>query len=988
MITYILIFFLVNTAFFVYRRRARLLKELEEKSQAFQEQINIFFNEYNGFQKQYISDSERKVFTSKWENLYSEIRQYKIPQKNPYYESIEKFTHTYKNINKIFDDINNEFQRKTFIKVVSQEVSLCLKDFSDRTSLFASKSTIEEFNFKWAELASKIKNSNIRNNDEEYSDFNKTLYILENINTVFSQANKTFTQNELQKHDSLFSNIDGKSLDQQQREAVINDEDRILLLAGAGSGKTLTIAAKVKYLCETRAVNPADILLISFTKKAAEEMSERIQKILNYPVIATTFHKLGLDIIKQALGKRPDVFEESALSQFVHDFFENKISLHQDIIENLVEYFAYYLEIPNNIDDFDTLGDLYEAEKSADLETLKSKYDQEKYIHEKELEKKQNLTTLNNEKVKSLEEIKIANFLFVNGIKYEYEKLYPYENEDKMRKAYRPDFYLSDYDIYLEHFGINKDGRTPQYTPIEEKKYLEGMQWKREVHQKNQTKLIETYSYYSSEGILLKKLKEILVENGVQFNPRDPLDIFNTVYTSKSNKYFPEFIKLCCTFIALFKSNNYQIPQIDIWLDYAEEKNDFFKRRTCIFLEIIKVILQEYQNHLSENNAIDFADMINLATEKVNNNHSIHPYKYVIVDEYQDVSKSRFDLIKAILKKTNAKFFCVGDDWQSIYRFAGSDISLFTNLEKYLGHTEILRIENTYRNSQNLINEASNFILQNPSQLKKNLRSNKQLDYPLVFWGFTNDPKQALTSSINKIVSEFGTNKSILLLGRTNYDISIAMDTGLFRSVTKNGVKSLEYTPYPDLPIQFLSVHKSKGLEADNVILLNFKNDLLGFPNQIADDQILDYVLMDSEHFKFAEERRLFYVAITRTKNRTFILTDNNKPSPFFKEFNESKSVCFVYTKKREDNKLLSCPLCQTGTLQKIEHEGKFFVGCSNYPRCRFTSNNIEILLAPKRCPACGGFLVSRNKNKFWFYGCTNYPTCVYTEKIDNHNYS
>ena len=167
MIIYILIFFLANAAFFIYRRRARLLKELEEKSQAFQEQINIFFNEYDRFQKQYISDSERKIFTSKWENLYSEIRQYKIPQKNPYYESIEKFTLTYKNINKIFDDINNEFQRKTFIKVVSQEVSLCLKDFSDRTSLFASKSTIEEFNFKWAELALKIKNSNIRNNDEE-----------------------------------------------------------------------------------------------------------------------------------------------------------------------------------------------------------------------------------------------------------------------------------------------------------------------------------------------------------------------------------------------------------------------------------------------------------------------------------------------------------------------------------------------------------------------------------------------------------------------------------------------------------------------------------------------------------------------------------------------------------------------------------------------------------------------------------------------------
>ena len=898
----ILLFILV---FFANKRRMKLLKELEKKTQAFQEQINIFLNEFDLIRKHFISDAEGKKFTAKWADLYSDILQYKIPQKNSHYNSIQYFKETFKRIS-----------------------------------------------------------------------------------TIFHEANETFLHNELQKHDVFFSNIDGKSLDKQQREAVINDEDRILLLAGAGSGKTLTIAAKVKYLCEIKGVNPADILLISFTKKSAEEMSERIQKNLNHPVAATTFHKLGLDIIKIALGKRPEVFEENALSQFVHDFFENRISQHQDIIENLVEYFAYYLEIPNNIDDFDTLGDLYEAEKSADLETLKSKYAQEKYIHEKELEKKKNHTTLKNEKVKSLEEIQIANFLFLNGIKYEYEKLYPFENDDEMRKAYRPDFYLSDYDIYLEHFGINKNGRTPQYTPIEEKKYLEGMQWKRDIHQKNKTRLIETYSYYNSEGILLKKLKEILQKNGVELKPRDLTDIFNTVYTSKSNKYFPEFIKLCCTFIVLFKSNNYHIPQIDIWRDYAEKQNDFFKKRTCIFLDIIKVILQEYQNHLAENNAIDFADMINLATENVSNNSSIHPYKYVIVDEYQDVSKSRFDLIKAILEKTNAKFFCVGDDWQSIYRFAGSDISLFTNLKNYLGHTEILKIENTYRNSQNLINEASKFILQNPSQLKKNLCSNKQLDYPLVFWGFSKDPKQALTSIIKKIVSEFGSEKSILLLGRTNYDLNIAMDTGLFRSKTKNGITSLEYIPIPNLPIQFLSIHKSKGLEADNVVLLNFKNDLLGFPNQIADDPILDYVLMNAEHFKFAEERRLFYVAITRTKNRTFILTDNDRPSPFFKEFNESKSVCFIYTKKREDNQLLSCPLCQTGTIQKVEHNGKFFVGCSNYPRCKFTSNNIDILLEPKRCPACGAFLVSRNKNNFWFYGCTNYPTCLYTEKLANYNYS
>lgn len=838
---------------------------------------------------------------------------------------------------------------------------------------------------KWKYLFLDLIKFNIPKKHEMYEEVENFVTSYQSIHNTFNISNENFIQSESDKYNDFFSDIDGKSLDNQQRTAVITDEARVLVLAGAGSGKTLTIAAKVKYLCQIKNINPKDILLISFTKKSAQEMTERIQDKLGIPVEATTFHKLGLDIIKNADGFRPEIADENVLNRFVHDFFEKRLLNFPDLIKNLTEYFAFFLEIPDNIENYSSLGEFYENEKNIDLETLKSKYDREKYIKDTSEDKAKKHITLNNEVVKSLEETKIANFLFMNGINYEYEKTYPFKSDDPLRKSYQPDFYLTDYDIYLEHFGVTKDFRCPQLSVVEEKKYLDEIEWKRNFHAEHNTKLIETYSYYNSEGILLKKLEEILISNGIVFKTRDFTDIFNTVYATKSNKYFSEFLKLCCTFITLFKSNNYKIEDIENLRTnyYSLAKDDFHQERTDLFLDIIKIIISEYQNYLEKNNSIDFSDMINNAAEKINLGCDINPYKYVIVDEYQDISKSRFNFLKAIVDKTNAKLFCVGDDWQSIYRFAGSDISLFTDFEKYFGYTKILRIEKTYRNSQQLINEASHFVLQNPKQLRKNLRSDKNLSYPLVFWGFNEDPKQALNSAINKIVSGFGKESSILLLGRTNFDIEVAKETGLFRMVHENQKERLQYIPIPELKIDFLSVHKSKGLEADNVILLNFKNDKLGFPNQIADDEVLNLVLTNTEDYKFAEERRLFYVAITRTRNRTFILTDNRKPSIFFKEFKESESVCFVSMPKNTIENQTKCPHCKTGNLLKVVHNGKSFIGCSNFPKCKYTLNDASILLSPKKCPSCGGFLVKRKgKNNHWFVGCTNYPYCEYTEPI------
>ena len=248
-----------------------------------------------------------------------------------------------------------------------------------------------------------------------YSQISAFIQDYRNLHGKVTESNRTFIENEKVRCDALLSDIDGKSLDDQQRTVVVSDEDHSLVLAGAGSGKTLTIAGKVKYLCEERKIKPEEILLIAFTKKSAEEMTERIAKKLGIDVEATTFHKLGLDIIKAARNYRPDINE--GLDSFVSNYFENEIINQPQIIRCLLEYFAYYLNIPTDLNDCTSLGDVYEHEKSMDFETIQSKYDRATYAAEESAKRKIEKQTLGGEYVKSLEEVTIANFFFLNGIR-------------------------------------------------------------------------------------------------------------------------------------------------------------------------------------------------------------------------------------------------------------------------------------------------------------------------------------------------------------------------------------------------------------------------------------------------------------------------------------------------------------------------------------------------------------------------------------------
>lgn len=793
----------------------------------------------------------------------------------------------------------------------------------------------------------------------------------------FNKKNEEYIAKQLIKNKALFDNIDGKALDLQQRRAVIIDDLNNLIVAGAGSGKTLTISAKTKYLVKNKISLPEEILLISFTKQSALEMEERVKHKLGININVSTFHKLGLDIITKERGQRPEI--ESKLNESIEMFFKEKIYKKNTYLMTLINFFAYYIQVPKEVSDFENLESYNEYKMSLDFETLSSKSKVDKYIDEASEELKSEKRTFANEKVKSYEELIIANFLFINNVKYEYEREYPFDCGDPFKKTYRPDFYLPDYDLYLEHFGIDKNNRTPQYTAIEEKKYIEGIIWKRETHKENKTTLLESYSYWNKDDQLTEKLKKLLLEHSVEIKRKDDKELFECIFKSNENKYLSEFKKLISTFIGLFKSRDLRINDFNEFESFAEKEKTFFLRnRSVLFFKIVKPIYEHYQAGLKANKAIDFNDMINEATKYINMGNVKLNYRYIIIDEYQDISYSRYNLIKAIKMKTNGKLLCVGDDWQSIYRFAGSDISLFSNFEMFYGSHTTSKIEKTYRNSQQLIDVAGKFVLSNKSQMKKNLKSDLRMDFPIELIPFEDNKINSLIIAIDLIVLEHGKTTDILFVGRNNFDVDFIKSSKLFNLKETKEVVQIKYLKHPKINITFLTAHRSKGLEATNVVILNGDNHKMGFPNKLSDDPVLSYVLKSSENFLFSEERRLFYVALTRTKNKTYILFNAKKPSVFVKEIQKNKLVKINKSLLSDEAEEVKCPKCLVGNLVKRESGKRIFIGCSNYPSCDFSHSNLDILTKPVKC-SCGSYLVKRSGKFGSFLGCINYPTCKET---------
>lgn len=820
---------------------------------------------------------------------------------------------------------------------------------------------------------------NFRIDMEMLKSFLRKMHTLDGDITVH---NSNYVDSSIERDKEYFDNIlasidPGIKLDEEQRRAVVTDDDYCLLVAGAGAGKTTTMAAKVKYLVEKQHINPEEIIVISYTRKAIGELQERINTGLQIPARICTFHKFAYDIVKQFSSEPPEINFSSY--QIIFDMLERVVFHDKQLMRNLVLFLGYYFDLSEDVFEFENLDQYHLFKSEQDFETLKSGLGE--YIKKVEQQRSKRVKTITGEFLRSVQEVQIANFLYLNGLEYEYERVYEKDSLSRNKK-YTPDFYIKqgEHIAWLEHYALSESGYNSLFTPHQIAAYKKAIRDKRTLHAAFGTTLIETWSTYNDRRPLLVHLKEALEKEGFVMKPRNLEEVYQKIVETGKDKYIYKLIFFMMNFIEQYKTTGYDAGGFAI----LRKKTD--NPRTLLFLDIAEQVYNYYQDTLKKNNQIDFSDMINDAHAylgEIERQHLELPYKYIIIDEFQDIARQRFNLTKRLSEITKAKVVAVGDDWQSIYAFSGSDITLFTRFLELMGAGTELKITHTYRNSQELIDIAGGFVQKNSAQIRKQLVSPKHLKDPVIIEEFNDSikPMKALAERIEevieKILSEFGKKSSILLIGRYNYDMYKLFNTGCFKELPNNRIKSEKY---PDANISFMTAHSSKGLGFDNVILINMFEGKFGFPCQIDDDPIMKLVRYEDTSMPYAEERRLFYVAMTRTKNRVYVMTPQNKPSRFLIELIRDYNLPHSdeLNMKVVDLFNLRCPVC--GFPLKYEFNKNYGLNlwiCTNEVEiCDFMTNDKIHKHDIYKCPKCrnGYMIVKMNpKNGNVFYGCTNY---------------
>ena len=699
-------------------------------------------------------------------------------------------------------DLNNGFsgrvisatQEKNFInhyKVHFQEAYSLLKK-------------LEAFNITPSETISKFIN-----------DFGR-------INKLVKQHNDGVITFLLDTHRDFFDHCLKYPLDKQQRRSIVSEEDNCLVVSSAGSGKTSSIVGKVKYLTEIKGIAPERILLISYTNKAAAELTERMA---TNGLKGYTFHKLAIDIIGKTTGTKPSICDNTD-SLFVNIY--HKLLDKSSFKKSIVEYFVDY------------------QTNEADWEQRKNER-REQLSEQKNVQLKAMFPDMDGRAiyVRSEQEQKICFALSSLGVKFRYEEPYEHQLADEMHSQYRPDFSIYFKQggvtkrIYLEHFGVDEHGLVPAWFAKDKgityeeanQKYNDGITWKKAAHEKFGTQLLVTSSADFHYSDIRDKLRKLLAEAGVPIQEKTDEELYDLVLP-KGSKQEKAFIRLVVTFVTLVKSSCKSVKEV---LKQAKNADD--ERSVFIIKNIFQPVYEHYINALSDSDQIDFTDAILQATEICRTSHPVE-YDYIIVDEFQDISVDRYNFLK-VLREGNppAKLYCVGDDWQSIYRFSGSDMALFNQFPEYFGATEINKIETTYRFGEPLVSLSSNFIQRNKAQIQKNIHSfSSEMRTELEFYAYD---RRDYCNTIGQLVASIPSDKSIFLLGRYSFDDYYL--SFMYQSI-KEGNRF--YYVIGGRKIEFLTVHKSKGLEANYVILLQCNKDTYGFPSQVSDDPVLNLSLI------------------------------------------------------------------------------------------------------------------------------------------------
>lgn len=717
------------------------------------------------------------------------------------------------------------------------------------------------------------------------------------------QSNQEHVAAELLQSKDFFARIEKSPLSEEQARAVICFDKRVLVVAAAGSGKTSAMVAKAGYAVKQGLISPENILLLAFNTDAAQELETRVKSRLKQfsidaaAIQVSTFHAFGLSVIGQVTSQKPHLAGWIERGEVLRELL--------NIIEQL------RLEQPG----FWMNWELFRLVLSNDLPKFGEKEAPEDWDSRTKVS---GFKTLQGEVVRSKGEQIIANWLFFHGIEYLYETAYEHKTADAEHSQYHPDFYFPAIKTYYEHWALDARG----YPPPSFEGYAAGMLWKKDLHALHGTSLIETTTaqLYSGEAfdILERELKARGLVPKLEHAPvpagRNPLEN-------------AQLLRVMQSFLTHVKSNRFTAEDLRERLERGVVGH--FRFRHQLFLKLFEAIRQEWDLRLQKENAVDFEDMLNLAANHIESGAWNNPYELVCVDEFQDSSLARARIVRALSKKESVRLFAVGDDWQSINRFAGSDLSVMVDFQKWFGNHTLCRLQTTYRCPQDLCDISSRFVQRNPLQIAKTVVSASKAP------GFGIRIRTAdREADIQGIIRSYAVHLNTRNAAEGNASPTNVMVLGRYKQDEGCMPACFDLT---GVDVSFRTIHKSKGLECDYVVLPRLVRGGYAFPSQIQDDPVLKLAMPEPEEFEFAEERRLLYVALTRARKGVLIVTVKDRESPFISELGKQPlaSASAIDYKAGANRKV--CPECKVGFMtQRTSEHGQFW-GCSTFPACKHT---------------------------------------------------
>ncbi|MBS1535260.1 MAG: UvrD-helicase domain-containing protein [Bacteroidetes bacterium] len=696
---------------------------------------------------------------------------------------------------------------------------------------------------------------------------------------------------------------DLSSLNTKQQEAVVCQDNRVLVLAGAGSGKTKTLLQKIIYLIEEKGVSPSSILAITFTKNATNEMIDRLIMAADTSgsyeqiLFSKSYSKPEKDQERYRQQKKYKWIDALTIRTF-HSFcygvlrtdgvkqFDNQFKIIGDEKKQEEDEWSKYIAPETVFEVFHKLI-IEQCEDNQYLLSLK-RYVLDYLVDKIHIPKNDVLqpkdgkffTTLDGTRVRSKSEQFIADWLYRHSIKYQYEPLLKAIDFD-----FRPDFYIPEANLYLEHVS---DKSFP--TADKEKQF-----------EKGKLLFVKTYDSMTHDSALFNHTLDKIIKNRLPANYHKNVSLSFQEEFNGYLEYIKDFVQQIMRITDMIKVENQSTE------DVLEKARKDQHERIRNFYELAIPIVDEYMRYTVNKSYLDFNDLIATCASLYKNHDDIlkkykAKYQYILVDEFQDVNNLQVDLIKLMLTE-QTQLFCVGDDWQSIYGFRGSNVDYIIDFEKHFPNSNIIKLDQNYRSTQNIVGASNEVIKHNKFKIEKSIHSHKKSEHKIVVYSGSTEQENVdfCFKKVNELFSEGLHPDDILFLYRRS-----KMFYNYFSKFKKKDIK-----------VQGKTIHASKGLEAKAVFIVGLTEGHGGFPDIWLEDRIFQVIKTANRDLLLEEERRLFYVALTRAKEKLYLITEKGNESSFLKEIPETYTIKTSESMKLNDADAINCKNCNA-QLEKL----------------------------------------------------------------------